>query len=205
MARSAKESGLIARLQAGDPSAVTELAATYWPHIFQLALRHMRNPEDAEEVAQDVLLKVCRKIKAFRGDSALSSWIYRITFNTAMSRLRTRRFLRLSGKVDRGVMDADRESPSRCHEPVDRSALPDERLLRRQLQKRLRTALAEIPPIYRTPVVLRDLHALSTNEASELIDVKTQTMKSRLHRGRLALRERLGDFEGGLSLHPSAA
>src|SRR4030095_5374974 len=75
----------------GDPAAVRQLAELYGPRIHQLALRHMKNREDAEEVTQDVLLKVYRKIHAFRGDSALASWIYRITFNTAMSRLRQHR------------------------------------------------------------------------------------------------------------------
>src|SRR3982751_4830281 len=80
---------LIARLPASNPAAVQELAGRYGSGSYQLALRHMKNREDAEEVTQDVLMKVYRKIGAFRGDSALSSWIYRITFNTAMSRLRT--------------------------------------------------------------------------------------------------------------------
>ena len=83
------DSQLVRRLQAGDETAVQELAERFGPRIHQLALRHMGNPADAEEVTQDVLMKVYRKIGAFRGDSALSSWIYRITFNTAMSRLRS--------------------------------------------------------------------------------------------------------------------
>src|SRR5213596_1015159 len=85
---------LISRLQTGDESAVQELAERYTPRIFQLAMRHMKNREDAEEVTQDVLVKVYRKVGAFRGDAALSSWIYRITFNTAMSRLRNTRLAR---------------------------------------------------------------------------------------------------------------
>ena len=84
-----QDTQLIRRLQAGDEEAVRELADRYGHRIFQLALRHMKNREDAEEVTQDVLMKVYRKVDAFRGDAALSSWIYRITFNTAMSRLRT--------------------------------------------------------------------------------------------------------------------
>src|SRR6187399_3644443 len=79
---------LLARLQSGDDRALADLADTYGAKIYQLAFRYLRNHEDAEEVAQDVLLKVYQKIDAFRGDSALSSWIYRITFNAAMSRLR---------------------------------------------------------------------------------------------------------------------
>ena len=89
---------LIARLQAGDQAAVQELAERYGPRIQQLAMRHMKNREDAEEVTQDVLLKVHRKIDAFRGDAALSSWIYRITFNTAMSRLRQNRAARAAAQ-----------------------------------------------------------------------------------------------------------
>src|SRR3954465_11882119 len=88
------ERDLIGRMRARDASAVADLAATYGPRIQQLAFRYLKNHEDAEEVAQDVLMKVVRKIDAFRGDAALSSWIYRITFNTAMSRLRTARFSR---------------------------------------------------------------------------------------------------------------
>src|SRR5438105_31230 len=83
---------LMARLKAGDEDAVGDLIDTYGPKIYQLALRNLRNKEDAEEVTQDVLFKVYRKVGAFRGDAALSSWIYRITFNAAMSRLRTARY-----------------------------------------------------------------------------------------------------------------
>ena len=87
----AREERLVERLRTGDQAAVAELASAYGPKVFQLALRYVKNREDAEEVAQDVLMKVVRKIDAFRGDAALSSWIYRITFNTAMSRLRSAR------------------------------------------------------------------------------------------------------------------
>ena len=92
---------LVARLQARDETAVHELAERYGSRIYQLALRQMKNREDAEEVTQDVLMKVYRKIGAFRGDSALSSWIYRITFNTAMSRLRTSKLARAAQQQER--------------------------------------------------------------------------------------------------------
>ena len=86
--RDQNERALVERLRERDENALAELSSLYGHKIFQLAFRYLRNHEDAEEVVQDVLLKVFRKIDAFRGDSALSSWIYRITFNTAMSRLR---------------------------------------------------------------------------------------------------------------------
>src|SRR5438874_1096808 len=80
---------LLTRLQRGDEQALADLIDTYGAKIYQLAFRYLRNKEDAEELAQDVLLKVHRKVGEFRGDSALSSWIYRITFNAAMSKLRS--------------------------------------------------------------------------------------------------------------------
>ena len=98
---------LIARLQAGDEEAVKELADRYTHRIYQMALRHMKNPEDAEEVTQDVLMKVHRKIDRFRGDAALSSWIYRITFNTAMSRLRTTRAARAADQERERALAAE--------------------------------------------------------------------------------------------------
>src|SRR5579884_3871555 len=92
--REGTQTTLLTRLQAGEPDAVAELASTYGTKIYQLAFRYLKNREDAEEVTQDVLYKVYRKVSAFRGDAALSSWIYRITFNAAMSRLRSASFQR---------------------------------------------------------------------------------------------------------------
>ena len=123
---------LIRRLQVGDEEAVRELSDRYGHRIFQMALRHMKNREDAEEVTQDVLMKVYRKIDKFRGDAALSSWIYRITFNTAMSRLRTHRAAR-AAEVERDRMVALRtEDPAETptpRQPADWSRMPDEELL----------------------------------------------------------------------------
>lgn len=202
MRNSEAELALIERLRAGDATVVADLASAYGPQIQQLALRYMKNREDAEEVAQDVLLKVYRKIEHFRGDSALSSWIYRITFNAAMSRLRNSKFSRPFEVAAEDLVrptDSDRERQPR--EAADWSSLADEAVLRSQMRERLDEALAALPPIYRIPVVLRDLQGLSTEEASEVLKVKRQTLKSRLHRGRLILRQRLADFSGGLTLH----
>jgi RNA polymerase sigma-70 factor, ECF subfamily len=193
------ERDLIGRMRAGDGSAVSDLAATYGPRIQQLAFRYLKNWEDAEEVAQDVLMKVFRKIDAFRGDAALSSWIYRITFNTAMSRLRTARFSRPS-EVQTAEIEIDANDPMRP-EPADWASLADDQVMRAEMRKRLIDALTQLPTVYRVPVVLRDIHGLSTEEASAILRVKPQTLKSRLHRGRLILRKHLGDFAGGLELH----
>lgn len=196
------EQALIERLKTGDQLAVAELASDYGPKVYQLAFRYLKNREDAEEVAQDVLMKVVNKIEAFRGDAALSSWIYRITFNTAMSRLRNGKSARM-GEVHEESLDApgpNGEGPSR-RDVADWSSLADEHVLRSELRRKLVKAVLELPAIYRAPVVLRDLKGLTTEEASAVLKVKDQTLKSRLHRGRLILRERLADFAGGLSLH----
>jgi RNA polymerase sigma-70 factor (ECF subfamily) len=191
---------LVARLQARDETAVHELAERFGPMIYQLALRQMKNPEDAEEVTQDVLVKVYRKIGAFRGDSALSSWIYRITFNTAMSRLRTLKPERAAQQRERNRDGQDEGRQPRV-QPADWSHMPDEELLRAQLRRAVMAAIQDLPEIYREPVVLRDIQGLSTEEASTRLHVKDQTLKSRLHRGRLLLRERLQAFTNGLNLH----
>ena len=189
---------LVGRMRARDGSAVADLASLYGPRIQQLAFRYLRNWEDAEEVAQDVLVKVYRKIEAFRGDAALSSWIYRITFNTAMSRLR---HLRASRAMELPAAEHEGEGVDSSAEPADWSALADDQLMRAQMRERLVGALKHLPPVYRVPVLLRDIHGLSTEEASAVLKVKPQTLKSRLHRGRLILRKHLGDFAGGLELH----
>ena len=194
---------LVAGLQAGDQAAVRELAVRYGPRIQQLAMRHMKNREDAEEVTQDVLLKVHRKIHAFRGDAALSSWIYRITFNTAMSRLRQNRAARAAAQ-ERDRVEALLETGEQVRtlaEPADWSWMPDEHVMRAQLREALAAAVAELPEMYRAPVVLRDIEGLTTEEASSRLKVKDQTLKSRLHRGRLMLREKLEVFRSGLGLH----
>jgi RNA polymerase sigma-70 factor (ECF subfamily) len=203
----AEQTSLLARLQAGDEQALAELADAYRTKIYQLAFRYLRSREDAEEVTQDVLFKVYRKVGEFRGDAALSSWIYRITFNAAMSRLRTVKYQRAQAQ-DRQAAETsqDRDGASR---PVDStradiadwSQMADEGVLRSQLRKRVFGAILSLPAIYRAPVMLRDIQGMSTEEASAMLKVKDQTLKSRLHRGRLILRKQLADFAGGLSMH----
>jgi RNA polymerase sigma-70 factor (ECF subfamily) len=199
--RDPKDLELLARLQSGDEQALADLADAYGAKIFQLAFRYLRNKEDAEEVTQDVLFKVSRKVGAFRGDAALSSWIYRITFNAAMSRLRTAKYQRSQDDERRAAPERDETSSAAPREVADWSQMADEHVLRTQLRRRVFSAILSLPAIYRAPVVLRDIQGLSTEEASAMLHVKDQTLKSRLHRGRLILRKQLADFAGGLTLH----
>ena len=195
---------LLARLQSGDERALADLADAYSSKIYQLAFRYLRNKEDAEEITQDVLFKVYRKVDAFRGDAQLSSWIYRITFNAAMSRLRTARYQRAQAEDRRIKAAADEDGsgmPARTRDVADWTDMADEGVLRSQLRQRVFRAILALPAIYRAPVMLRDIQGMSTEEASAMLRVKDQTLKSRLHRGRLILRKQLSDFAGGLSMH----
>ena len=199
----ATQQELLARLQAGDEGALADLASTYGAKIQQLAFRYLRNKEDAEEVMQDVLYKVYRNVGAFRGDAALSSWIYRITFNAAMSRLRTVKYQRAQQSPDiewRPNAEGD-ETLAAAREVADLTGMADEHVLRSQLRQRVFRAILSLPAIYRAPVMLRDIQGMSTEEASAMLRVKDQTLKSRLHRGRLILRKQLAEFAGGLALH----
>jgi RNA polymerase sigma-70 factor (ECF subfamily) len=196
---------LIEQLQNGDERAAAELASSFRPRIYQLALRHVGNHEDAEEVAQDVLMKVYRNVGSFRGDAALTSWIYRITFNAAIShlrRLRARRVGRLLS-LDLETRDGDGHG---AHEAIaDSGELADARLLRAEVRAQLASAVRDLPPLYRAPVLLRDIRGLSTEEASAALNVKSQTLKSRLHRGRAILRQRLAEVFEGRDFEASAA
>lgn len=195
---------LVEALRMHEEAAVAELVRLYGSRVYQLAFRYLKNREDAEEVTQDVLLKVVNKIDAFRGDSALSSWIYRITFNAAMSRLRNSRSARLlevSEEIVEPGGDGAGEATAVRREAADWSSMADEAVLRGQMRATLASALQALPAIYRAPVILRDLHGMTTEEASRVLRIKDQTLKSRLHRGRVILRQRLADFASGLSLH----
>jgi RNA polymerase sigma-70 factor (ECF subfamily) len=116
-----------------------------------------------------------------------------------MSRLRTARFTR-PAEVHPTLGGSD-NTESSLLEPADWSSLADDQVMRSQLRARLIEALTHLPVVYRVPVILRDIKGLSTEEASAVLRVKPQTLKSRLHRGRLILREHLGEFAAGLSLH----
>src|SRR5882762_7565028 len=118
--RDPQDDTLLTRLQAGDQHALAELVDTYGAKIHQLAFRYLRNKEDAEEITQDVLYKVYRNVGSFRGDAALSSWIYRITFNAAMSRLRTARYQRTQEEERHAKRnDEAQPAPAAPREPAD--------------------------------------------------------------------------------------
>ncbi len=191
---------LLERLRARDESAVAELVTTFRPKILSMAHRVLRNREDAEEVAQDVFVKVCGKVESFRGDSALSSWVYRIALNTIISRLRSARAHQVVNAPALSTFDRETDTVLR-NEVLDWTGLADEHVMRLQMRRQLALAMQELPPMYRVPVILRDLHGLTTEQASRQLSLKDETLKSRLHRGRTMLRKRLAHFSAGVTLH----
>src|SRR4026208_1843621 len=156
--RDPKDQELLERLQSGDEQALSDLADAYGSKIYQLAFRYLRNKEDAEEITQDVLYKVYRNIGAFRGDAALSSWIYRITFNAAMSRVRTASYQRIQEEERHAKRSDDAlPAPAAPREAADWSNMSDERVLRAQLRRRARAAHPATPGVAPPPARRRTL------------------------------------------------
>jgi RNA polymerase sigma-70 factor (ECF subfamily) len=178
----------------GSLDAVEELVARFGPKTYRLALRITGKPEDAQEVTQDVMWTVARKIDTFKGESALGSWIYRITANAAYQKLRGRRDRdEVSWETLLPAFDGD----GHFAEPVrDWSAAFEDPALQAEARERLRQAIDSLPPDYRTAFVLHDMEGLPNPEIAELLSISLPAVKSRVHRSRLFLRQRLAEYFG---------
>lgn len=186
----AGESALVAALQRGDPDAYRELVEQHSETIYNLALRMMNNPQEAEEVLQDTFISAFRAIDRFEGRSRLGTWLYRIAYNAALMRLRRRELPTTS--LDEPLTGADGELMPR--QLVDWSAIPDDLLLNSELNAVLREAVAGLSEGLRAVFVLRDIEGLSTAETAAALDLTETNVKVRLHRGRMALREALTEY-----------
>ena len=151
--------------------------------VYNVALKMMGKPEDAEEVAQDAFLSAYRAYDRFRGESKVTTWLYRITVNAALQRLRREKRAR---ELTRTGLD-DVEIP-------DWSGTPDRSASNSELGDKLRDGIAMLPEDFRTAVVLRDVEGLSNAEAAEVVGVTVASFKSRLHRGRVLLRKHLEEY-----------
>jgi len=181
-------------LLAQAPDAAETLVHQYGARIYRLARRITGNPEDAEEVSQDVLWTIVRKIGTFKGESALGSWIYRITANAAYEKLRGRRgkedvsweTLLPGFDADGHLVDPGRDWTQSVEDPV----------LQAEARRRLREAVDSLPADYRTAFVLHDMEGLPNPEIAELLGISLPAVKSRVHRSRLFLRQRLAEYVG---------
>lgn len=187
---------LITRLKAKDEAALDTLMASYGGKVYGLSLRMTGSHHDAQEVCQDVFLAVFEKIGAFRGDAKLSSWIYRITANAALMKLRKRPKIRAL-PLEEELGPAMTEEGMIAEPVADWSRLPDNEAERNELTARLAQAVEQLPPEYRAAFVLRDVEGLPAEEASQVLEISVAALKSRLHRARLFLRKQLADYATG--------
>ena len=184
---------LLAEAAAGDASALEMLMSRYAAPMYRLARGITRNEGDAEEVVQDVFLTIVRKGSGFEGRSALSSWIYRITTNTALNKRRSRRDERETSLEEHLpiYLDDGHRAGDRAYLLADWSRTPERELLAGEARDVLYTALDALPPHYRAVLALRDVEELSNEEVADVVGEPVATVKSRLHRARMALREQL--------------
>jgi RNA polymerase sigma-70 factor (ECF subfamily) len=184
---------LIARLRAGDMAALSPLMERHAPRVYRLAHGITRNEADAEEVVQDVFLTLVRKIHGFEGRSALATWLYRVTANAALIKRRGKRTeveVSLEEYLPRFTPDGHRAG-DRTYLLADWSNTPEQDLLSRETRAILQRSLDGLPDRYRALLVLRDVEGLSNEEAAAALGESVPSVKSRLHRARMALREQL--------------
>ncbi len=185
------ERALLARIQAGDKAACAECIEQHSAAMYRLALRLMRNEADAEDVVQETFASAFKSIDSFEGHARLSTWLYRIAHNVALMRLR--RAQPVLVPVDEPIHDADGNETPR--ELFDWCCLPEQDFDTAEARGELERAIAALPDTLRAVFVLRELEGLSTEEAAEALGLSPDNVKTRLHRARLRLRERLsGSF-----------
>jgi RNA polymerase sigma-70 factor (ECF subfamily) len=192
-AASVSDEELVARARAKDFAAFEQLLDRYEDKIFRLAYRFVRNETEAKEVLQDTFLSIWRKLDTFKGDSQFGSWLYRVAANTALMRLRAqRRHPEVSTEeLPIGYLDNYGQLPSPGENWAKR---PDDELQSDELRRHIQSAVDALPEIYRTVFLLRDVEGLSTEETGEILDISVPTVKTRLHRARIALRDHISTY-----------
>jgi RNA polymerase sigma-70 factor, ECF subfamily len=187
------DAALVEALRREDPEAPEHLVDTYGDRVYRLALRITGSNEDAEEAAQDALWTAARKISTFKGESAFGSWLYRITANAAYQKLRSRHGKRQEIPWE-DLLPAFDESGKRGDVERDWSAQTDEPAIQAELRARLDQAVNELPPDYRTAFILHDVEGMSNPEIAKALRISLPAVKSRVHRSRLFLRQRLSEY-----------
>jgi RNA polymerase sigma-70 factor, ECF subfamily len=190
----AQESAIVAELKAGSEEAYAWLIGEFQQPIYSLVFRIVSDPADASDTTQEVFLKVFRGMKHFQGESSLKTWIYRIAIHEASNR---RRWWFRHKSRETSIEPAEIEaSPAPAAAAirdslVDRGGSPFDRAAQEEVRARVENELRKVAEPYRTTVVLRDLEEMSYEEIAEITQVSLGTVKSRLTRGRQALKQRL--------------
>ena len=184
------EAELVAALRAGDQQAFAEMVERHSGTVYNLALRMMGNPLEAEEVLQETFISAFRALPRFEGRSQLSTWLFRIAYNSALMRLRRRG--PITSSIDEPLTSEEGNPMPR--QLVDWAWEPERVVLNAELRSVLESAVVALRPTLRGVFVLRDIEGLSTAEAAEVLGLTETNVKVRLHRARLALRERLSAY-----------
>ena len=181
------ESELVGELQSGSESAFDWLVTHYHAAVFNLILGMLGDTSDAADATQEVFLKAFKGIRKFRGGSSLKTWLYRIAIREALNHRRWfKRHLQKNVSID--------AEPDEGYPPLeieDGGATPFDQLASREIQGAVQAALAQVPEVFRSAVILRDLEGLSYEEVAEVLECSVGTVKSRILRGRRSLKELL--------------
>lgn len=187
------------RLIEGDATAFTPFVESFQAKVFQYTWMMCGQREDAEEVAQDTLLKVFESFDQLREPEHVKAWVFRIAKNYCLMKRRRSVFapereLSLDELMPGSMPGNDSPGIATSDRVRDQRELPEQGLLRSELNRELQAAVQELPENYRSVVLLRDVEELSTAEVAEVLDLSVDVVKQRLHRGRLALRKRLAGY-----------
>ncbi len=189
------EQALIRRVQAGEAEAFYELVRPYERAVFLAALAIVKNDADAEDVAQEAVLKAFKSLRGFRQESKFSTWLIQIAINEAKMKLRKDR-RHLYESIEQGQQSDDGDYIPR--EFADWREIPSQALERRELRDTLKKALESLPEKYRTILILRDVNHLSITETAQILGLSEANVKTRLSRARLQMRDALATGFGGL-------
>ncbi len=189
-----RDEALVRRLRREEAGAAEALVKEYGDRVYRLAFRITGNQEDAEEVAQDALWTAARKIGTFKGESAFGSWLYRITANAGYQKLRARRS-KDHAEISWEALLPRFDGTGHHAEPVeDWSGKVEEPILHQELRDVLSAAVDSLPPDYRTAFLLHDVEGMPNREIAKSLGISLPAVKSRVHRSRLFLRQRLGRY-----------
>ena len=181
------EPEMIAAILAGDIQLYHELIRPYERSIYVMALSYMKNEADAEDVAQEAIVRALRKLSSFRAESKFSTWLISITINEARTRLRRQVLVRMES-LDQLLEEDTGLSPALLR---DWREIPSEAIERDEVRMLIQQAVDQLPDIYREVFLLRDVEQLSINEAAEALTISIPSVKVRLHRAHLMLQKQL--------------
>ena len=182
-------------LMAGKPGAFDRFVDVFRSKVFQYSLMMCGHREDAEEVAQDALFKVFENFDQLREPEHIKSWVFRIARNACLMKRRKSVFAPTQElSLDDFLPQFSGDGEQRRLEIADWSALPDDQALRGEMQRVLRQAIEELPENFRAVILLRDVEELSTGETAQILDITEENVKTRLHRARLAVRQKLDRY-----------